>query len=54
MRSIVHLFKNDVDSTEIEVRVFLLNACDIMKSRYEIVIICIVLIISAFISLITH
>ena len=54
MRSIVHLFENDVDSTEVELRVFLLNVCDVMKSKYEIVIIRIVLITSAFISLIIH
>ena len=54
MRSIVHSFKNNVDLTEVELRVFLLNVCDIMRSEYEIVIICIVLITSAFISLIIY
>ena len=54
MRSIAHSFKNDVDSTEIKLRMFLLSADDVTKSKYKIVIIRIVLITSAFISLIAH
>ena len=54
MRSIVHSFKNDVGSTKVELRVFLLSACDVMRSRYETVIARIVLTTSTFISLMTH
>ena len=54
MRLIVHLFKNGVDSTEVELHIFLLNVCDVIRSEYETVIACTVLIISTFISLIAH
>ena len=54
MRSIVHSFENGADSTETELRVFLLSACDVMRSEYETVIARIVLATSAFISLIVH
>ena len=54
MRLIVYSFENDVDSIKVKLRVFLLSVCDVMKSKYEIVITRIVLITSTFISLIIH
>ena len=54
MRSTIHSFENNIELTNAELRIFLLNNRDVMKLKCEAVIARIILIIFSLISMIVH
>ena len=54
VRSTIHSFKNNIKSANVELRIYLLNDYDVVKSMCETMITRIILIISSLISIIVH
>ena len=54
MRSTIQLFKNNIESTNVELQIVLLNDYNIMKSKCKTIIAQIILIIISLILMIIH